>query len=157
MVCLECVQLVEEGFSRQKSASGGPCLPILQGEARIKDTWTGKASRFNNFSKCLIKFPFHQVNLDISNAKTQLCNQSQCKSKTTSQGFNDTEPAPSHRSEHLDMDHIYLPFWDFLWGYSFIVPCTTALAIRGVITLLIRSSAMKLGIYRDSLFSLGLI
>jgi len=35
-------------------------------------------------------------------------------------------------AQKLDMDHVYLPLWDFLWGYLMIVPSTALLLVSGV-------------------------
>ena len=56
-----------------------------------------------------------------------------------------------NRAIKLHMDHVYLPFLDFLWGKTFISPCTCALAIAGALSLLIKDYAIRRGIYRSVL------
>ena len=51
------------------------------------------------------------------------------------------------RASKLDMDHVYLPFLDFLWGKTFISPCTSTLAMVAALGLLIKAYAIKRGIY----------
>lgn len=41
-------------------------------------------------------------------------------------------------ADALDMDHIYISFFDFLWGYTFIRPCTAFLIVKGIFTFLVR-------------------
>ena len=61
---------------------------------------------------------------------------------------NPLNPFSENRANKLDMDHVYLPFLDFLWGKTFISPCTSTLAIGAALGILIKDYAIKRGIYR---------
>lgn len=50
-----------------------------------------------------------------------------------------TSSYSSEIADQLDMDHIYLPFKNFLWGMLFIWPAAAFAAMRGLMILLIRS------------------
>ena len=55
---------------------------------------------------------------------------------------------PNDHADAMDMDHIYLSFFDFLWACTFVFPSSHVLALKGTITLVTRAYAAKLGIYR---------
>ena len=62
---------------------------------------------------------------------------------------NSVSHLPKSRASKLDMDHVYLPFLDFLWGNTFVTPCTVFLAAYGSLSLVIRDKMTKMGILRQ--------
>lgn len=59
-----------------------------------------------------------------------------------------TSHLPDVPADAMDMDHIYLSFFDFLWACTFVFPSAHILVLKGTITLVTRAYAAKLGIYR---------
>ena len=53
-----------------------------------------------------------------------------------------------NRSDKLDMDHVYLPFIDYLWANTFVSPNTMMLATYGVMSLKLKDYAIKIGVYK---------
>lgn len=54
----------------------------------------------------------------------------------------------NEKAEKLDMDHIYIHFLDFLWGYCFIAPMTYLLYLKGVSMLKVRAYLYKRGLLK---------
>lgn len=67
---------------------------------------------------------------------------------TTVRDCNPYSHLPETRSDKLDMDHVYLPFIDFLWASTFVFPNSLILAIYGVMSLKLKDYAIKIGVYK---------
>ena len=52
----------------------------------------------------------------------------------------------SEEAVELHMDHVYIKFFDFLWGYMFIRPSSGILLKTGMLRLSIRQFLVKYGI-----------
>ena len=50
---------------------------------------------------------------------------------------------PKSKAEKLDMDHVYVPFLDFLWAQLFIAPNSMFLWLKGIIGLMFRKTLLK--------------
>jgi hypothetical protein len=51
-------------------------------------------------------------------------------------------------ADKLDMDHVRIPLFDFLWGYTFVGLCTFASHMKGIATLLIRQHLVRVGLQK---------
>ena len=79
----------------------------------------------------------------ISEIKRQTCPFARAQWK---EGGDEASSLLRHQSHgtatatYLSMDHIYIDFLSFLWGMTFIWPCTVLAGLKGVATMLVRGA-----------------
>ena len=90
----------------------------------------------------------------ISEIKRQTCPFARAQWK---EGGDEASSLLRHQSHgtatatYLSMDHIYIDFLSFLWGMTFIWPCTVLAGLKGVATMLVRGALCRQGLIQPKL------
>eukprot|EP00540_Astrosyne_radiata_P003703 CAMPEP_0116846758 /NCGR_PEP_ID=MMETSP0418-20121206/14026_1 /TAXON_ID=1158023 /ORGANISM="Astrosyne radiata, Strain 13vi08-1A" /LENGTH=492 /DNA_ID=CAMNT_0004478067 /DNA_START=27 /DNA_END=1505 /DNA_ORIENTATION=- len=80
---------------------------------------------------------------------TMILRRTQAARTTNLSGGTSTRLLQDHATT-LNMDHIYISFFDFLWGNTFILPSAFLLGVKGVAILMIQQFLVRLGIRKPS-------
>lgn len=128
---------------RNKNSPSNRSLPLIKTLDENKEMILNNSKHHEQFDMLN-----DLMTMDVTRKKNQLiCERVKRTASLSVTGLGSLMDEPA---DELDMDHIYVPFFDFLWACTFIGPFSYMLWKRGTLMLRIRQFLWKRGLIKPS-------